>query len=205
MLTHCTQQWLPNLAHLIGVVLPDLMDGDNGGASTDDANDVCASHKLGGGGGGGRNDNAGKFVQQQWQARQLPTLVLKHAGPESQWLCHGGRHHQRQRHDGNAAPTGCAASICGNDDNCANGGGKDNNDNDREEEDNHLSKQEVKYFLCHLLVVLDALHATSIMHMDVKPQNMLINCPHPSLGDGGSNPEDVRCGEGVVQMKDGRD
>ncbi len=96
-------------------------------------------------------------------------------------------------------------SICRNDDNCADGGGKDNNNNDREEEDDHLSKGKVKYFLCHLLVALDALHTTSIMHTDVKPLNMLINCPHPSLGDGGSDPEDVRRGEGVVQTKDGGD
>ncbi len=49
VLTHCTRQRLTNLAHLIGVVLPDLMDGDNGGASNNDADDVCASPKLGGG------------------------------------------------------------------------------------------------------------------------------------------------------------
>jgi hypothetical protein len=46
----------------------------------------------------------------------------------------------------------------------------------------------VKYFLCHLLVALDVLPAASIMHTDVKPWNMLINFPHPSLGDGGSDP-----------------
>ncbi len=158
-----------------------------------------------GGGGGGRNDNAGKFVQQRWQARQLPALVLEHAGPESQWLCHGGRHRQRQRRDGDAAPTGCAASVGGNDDNRADGGGKDDNDNDREEKDDHLSEREVKYFLCHLLVALDALHTASIMHTDVKPRNTLINRPHLSSGDGGSDPEDVRRGEGVVQTKDGGD
>ncbi len=145
------------------------------------------------------------FVQQRWQARQLPALVLEHAGPKSQWLCHGRRHCQRQRRNGNAAPTGCAPSVGGNDDKRANGGGKDDNNNNREEEDNYLSEQEVKYFLCHLLVVLDVLHAASIMHTDVKPQNMLINRPHPSPGDGGSNPEDVRRREGVVQMKGGGD
>ncbi len=102
-------------------------------------------------------------------------------------------------------PFGCAASICGNDDNRADGGGKEDNDKDREEEDGHLSERKVKYFLCHLLVVLDALHATSIMHTDVKPRNMLINRPHLSFGDGGSNPEDVRHREGVVQTKDGGD
>jgi hypothetical protein len=53
VVTHCMQQGLPNLAHLIGVALPDLMDRDKGGASNNDANDVCASHKLRGGEEGG--------------------------------------------------------------------------------------------------------------------------------------------------------
>jgi hypothetical protein len=131
--------------------------------------------------------------------------VLKCAGPESQWLCHGGCHRQRQRRNSDTAPTSCATSICGNDDNCADGGGKDDNDNDQEEEGDHLSEWKVKYFLYHLLVVLDALHTASIMHTDVKPRNMLISGPHSSSGDGGRDPEDVCRREGVVQTKYGGD
>ena len=72
MLTHCTQQWLPNLAHLIGVVLPDLMDGDNGGASNDDANDVCASHKLRGGEEGGGMTTQGSLFNSDGRRGSCP-------------------------------------------------------------------------------------------------------------------------------------
>ncbi len=42
-------------------------------------------------------------------------------------------------------------------------------------EDNHLSKGKVKYYLCHVLIALDSLHATGIIHREVEQQNMLIN------------------------------
>jgi serine/threonine protein kinase len=34
----------------------------------------------------------------------------------------------------------------------------------------YLSEREVKYYLCHLLIALDVLHAAGIMHRDVKPR-----------------------------------
>ncbi len=45
-------------------------------------------------------------------------------------------------------------------------------------EGNHLSKRKVEYYLCHVLMALDSLHAASIIHREVEPQNMPINrCP----------------------------
>ncbi len=42
----------------------------------------------------------------------------------------------------------------------------------------HLSKRKVKYYLCHVLMVLDSLHTAGIIHREVEPQNTPINqCP----------------------------
>jgi hypothetical protein len=42
-------------------------------------------------------------------------------------------------------------------------------------EDDHLSKRKVKYYLCHVLMTLDSLHAAGIIHKEVEPQNNPIN------------------------------
>ncbi len=42
-------------------------------------------------------------------------------------------------------------------------------------EDNHLSECKVKYYLCHVLMALDSLHATGIIHREVEPQNTPIS------------------------------
>jgi casein kinase II subunit alpha len=39
----------------------------------------------------------------------------------------------------------------------------------------YLTEDEIRYFIFHLLVALDSLHACGIMHRDVKPRNVIIN------------------------------
>ena len=67
-----------------------------------------------------------------------------HPGPESQWLCHGGRRHRRHQHrrDDDALPVlGRASDGRNNDDRIDDG--RKNNDDDRKEDD-YLSEREVK-------------------------------------------------------------
>ena len=78
---------------------------------------------------------------------EMTCLVLQHAGRDAQWLCHP-----------------CSGSGGG-------GGGRE----DKQSTPSYLSEYEIRYYLCHLLVALDGLHAAGIMHRDVKPRNVLIN------------------------------
>jgi serine/threonine protein kinase len=242
ILTHCTKQRLPNLARLMGIVLPDSMndddirdrnssgDGgrglgedydaemkitcDNGDSSLsrqkaavaamlerrkrakrpDDGQWSSSTRSTTTGGKSksvrhldedGHRDDAmegnvpppfgttarEEQLGQRWRTRQPIAFVLEHAGPESQWLCHDGRQRRRGR-----------AFHRGNDDDNRDGDGNHNGVREEEEDDNFLSELEVKYYLCHLLVALDALHAAGIMHRDVKPRNTLIN-RFPSTGE----------------------
>jgi len=141
--------------------------------------------------------------------------VLEHAGTESQWLCHGGgrrhRHHQQRRAEVDAPPPASGrAHDCGTNDDRIDDGRKNNNDNNDDrregvEDDYYLSEREVKYYLCHLLIALDALHAAGIMHRDVKPRNTLINRP-PSRDGGGDRDRRrsrARGGDGGGEIGDG--
>lgn len=77
---------------------------------------------------------------------KMPILVLQHAGVNSQWFCHG------------------KGAVVGHH-------GKQRKDQHHD----YLSSYEIRYYLYHLLVALDSLHAAGIMHRDVKPRNVLIN------------------------------
>lgn len=80
------------------------------------------------------NDSSKKYHLQT-----MPSLVLEHAGVNSQWLCHSTKG------------------------------------------DQFLTEEEIQYYLYHLLVALDHLHAAGIMHRDVKPRNVLVDKTDNSL------------------------
>lgn len=162
VLTHCNS--LPNVARLIGIILPESMDEndandnadtgsssnnnddpekerkDNASPSTSTASSTSQSSTTRTDKRTSRVPDKKKFGMQNHHQhqQQLPALVLEHAGPNSQWLCHNAP--QQQQHQ----PA-------------------------------YLTEHEIKYYLCHLLIALDGLHAAGIMHRDVKPRNMLIN------------------------------
>lgn len=97
VLSHASQ--LPNLARLLGVVVPKSLPSS------------------------------------PTTLQPMPSLVLRHAGRESQWLCHG-----------TTTPSGDSKS-------------KSNNS----KKDAYLSDYDVRYYLCHLLVALDALHSKGML------------------------------------------
>lgn len=94
----------------------------------------------------------------------MPCIILDHAGPTSRWLCHG-----RSCDLTSGTPPVLKKQSSNVSRRVAMKQGQ------IEEEHHHLSEYEIKYYIYHLLIALDALHSRGIMHRDVKSRNILIN------------------------------
>ena len=131
---------LPNLARLLGIVMsPEYLNKniDNKNNSHSEGNHLATHNNT--------------------DLPRMPALVLQHAGPNSQWLCHGAT----------AVSMKQPPSTLQNNDPQGN-----------DETSLYLSDYEIRYYLYHLLTALDCLHKAGIMHRDVKPRNVLINRRH---------------------------
>jgi serine/threonine protein kinase len=128
VLRHCSS--LPNLARLRAIVVPnDYVSSSSSpssslSSSSSSSNNNHNSHTP-------MTTTTNNSNNNKFKLQSMPSLVLEHAGVDSQWLCHF--------------------------------------------KDSYLTEQEIQYYLYHLLVGLDALHASGIMHRDVKPRNVLVN------------------------------
>lgn len=71
------------------------------------------------------------------------SIVLDHAGQNARWLSHG---------------IGCDPTSLSSEERAG---------MHKQEKPYYLTEFETKYYLCHLLVALDALHSRGIMHRDV--------------------------------------
>mmetsp|Transcript_23480 Transcript_23480/g.44452 ORF Transcript_23480/g.44452 Transcript_23480/m.44452 type:complete len:692 (+) Transcript_23480:206-2281(+) len=187
VLTHC--ETLPNLARLIGIVIPDSMDE----SERDDGKMTSLQHSqklktL-------RRKGDQKYNHQAHRSEPIVASkqIDKHELPQSKTMSslEGGKavgvenqatnnHDETQlpalvlEHAGQNSQWFCHTPQHQ----------KPSNGTTGENDGVYLTEYEMKYYLCHLLIALDGLHSAGIMHRDVKPRNCLINrFDHPESGN----------------------
>ena len=83
----------------------------------------------------------------KYKLQSMPSLVLEHAGVHSQWLCH--EHSSTSTTLTTSTTTTTSTTPMTKDD--------DHYDHDVDDDDGYLTDYEIRYYLYHLLVGLDAL------------------------------------------------
>ena len=180
VLTHCVT--LPNLARVIGIVLPDSMDDDS---ENEDDNEEEQS------------------LQQQEVTMVHPKKRQRHhhLQRDNIWSITNAASVKVGRQKKSAATVTATqsktTSVVGKNTNKSHHKNNTTNDGTQllalvlhhagqncqwfchpqqpTQNNNYLSEHEMKYYLCHLIVVLGGPYTAGIMHHDVKPRNTLIN------------------------------
>jgi len=191
VLTHCAT--LPNLARVIGIVLPDSMDNDD-----DDDNDneddrvVGLSTTTSSATGHPRKrrrhhsrlqrDNIGSITD----AASVEVVRHKKSPATIATTTQAKNSNKGNTHHGTQLPA-LVLEHAGQ--NCQWFCHPQQPTQNGEKDQQYLTEYEMKYYLCHLLLALDGLHAAGIMHRDVKPRNTLINrfLPPNNHHDGGGS------------------
>jgi casein kinase II subunit alpha len=110
---------------------------------------------------------------------RMPALVLQHAGPNAQWLCHGHHTAPTTSFSVGATQTTLQQQQPNKSDNSVSASSMQQQQQQQQDDNSSsystLTDYEIRYYLYHLLIALDGLHEAGLMHRDVKPRNVLIN------------------------------
>lgn len=163
-LTHCAM--LPNVARLIGLALPESFDKEE--PNNDDI--VSSSSQT-------EHPKKRKRKNKQ-QHVDIGSITDAAAAIESDTKTKNPLNHQNSEKLEEQLPALILEHAGIHSKWFCHGSRHDSNQNkSKTNESEYLSEREMKYYLCHLLVALDALHSAGLMHRDVKPRNCLINFP----------------------------
>ena len=177
VLTHCFT--LPNVARLIGIVIPESMDDNNGEeqSSLHQQRETAPvqttkkrrrrhAHHL------QREENIGSITDAA--ASVELARRKKAAAAAAQAKSNHDQNKNNQQH-GTQLPALVLEHAGQHSQWFCHGQQQQKLMHIVQNENHYLSEYEMKYYLCHLLIALDGLHSAGIMHRDVKPRNTLIN------------------------------